>query len=230
MLNRVLVVAAHPDDEILGCGGTLSRLVANGSEVKTFILATGLNSRNQDKNKNLENEIYLLKKTSKKANNILGVTDINFIDLPDNKMDSIPLLEIIKKVENEFIKFNPNLVLTHYPGDLNIDHTITSKVVSTIFRPLPNLPKPIILYFETVSSTEWSIDQTIIGNIFSPDIHINIEYFLEKKCQALACYETEMRPYPHSRSIENIRNLAKYRGASNGINSVESFKLGRAIF
>ena len=221
MFERVLVVASHPDDEILGCGGTVARLAFRGSHIKTVIMSTGVTSRPENNN---AQSISQLKESSCKANKILGVSNIEFMDLPDNKMDSMPLLEIIQKVEGSFINFNPSLVLTHFSGDLNIDHVITAKTVTTVFRPLPNIPRPTILYFETASSTDWTIDDH-----FKPNIHINITEFIDKKKSALECYHSEMREFPHSRSIKNIIHLASTRGSSVGFNVAESFMLGRMV-
>jgi LmbE family N-acetylglucosaminyl deacetylase len=217
-MNKVILFAAHPDDEILGVAGTIARHTSEGDDVKVVIMAQGLASR---ENFNLE-DLKKLHNSTILANKTLGIKEENifFENCPDNQMDKLPQLEINKKVEFYINKFKPNIVYTHHAGDLNIDHRITHEAVMTACRPIPNQTVKKILCFETLSSSEWA------GYGFTPFIpnyFVNIEKSFNKKLEALSFYKSEMRDAPHSRSISNIENLAKFRGNSVGFEFAEAF-------
>ena len=153
MNKKILVVAAHPDDEVLGCGGTMARHAKNGDKVHIVFMSDGVNSRENVKY-NEENE---RREYAKKASEILGAQTPKFFDFPDNMMDTVPLLEIVKELEVYIQELQPNIVYTHYKGDLNIDHQITYQAVMTACRPTPRSSITQIYLFEILSSTEWSI-------------------------------------------------------------------------
>ena len=157
----------------------------------------------------------------------MGVERIRVCNFPDNRMDSVQLLDVIKKIEAEIADFHPDTVYTHHFGDVNVDHSITHKAVVTACRPLPGASVRNIFFFETPSSTEWQMMTT--NKNFYPNVYIDIESFLERKMAALHYYESEMREYPHSRSYEAIKILAQYRGFTIGRKYVEAFMLGRTI-
>jgi len=227
MSKKILVVAAHPDDEVLGCGGTIAKHKKNGDEVHVLILAEGITSREEKRSRNVcKTELSKLAIDSQKANNILGVDSLILHDYPDNRMDSINILDIVKLVEGYIDQYRPDVIYTHYGTDLNIDHQITNQAVITACRPVPGHPVKKILFFEVPSSTEWQISgQTF----FTPNYFMDISTTLEIKLQALEAYVSEMRNWPHSRSIKAVESLAQWRGASIGREAAEAFVLGRYI-
>ena len=220
--NKVLVVAAHPDDEILGLGGTLIKHVESGDQVFCLILGEGIMSRLDGK----KSDVDKLHSDSLKAGKIIGFEKIYFSNFPDNSFDSVPLLSITQGVEKYFKLIKPDIIYTHNGNDLNIDHQLTFQAVLTASRPC-NLDYLEEIYtFETPSSTEWQSKSPLV---FSPNLYVNIENTIEKKLLALSKYRSEMRPYPHSRSIKGIKILAQYRGLETGLKYAEAFCLIRKI-
>ena len=209
---KVLVVAAHSDDEVLGCGGTLMRHLSQGDEVRIIFLTNGVGGRGSNEGADVR------KLACKNVMNVLGVSSFQQFDFPDNQLDTVPLLEIVQKVEQTVFSFKPDIIYTHYAEDLNIDHRICSAAVSTACRPLPISLHREIFGFEINSSTEWST-----FNVFKPSHHVNIEGFLDQKIKLMGMYENEIRDFPHPRSCEAIRALAKWRGATAGFFAAEAF-------
>lgn len=225
---KVLVIAAHPDDEILGCGGTISRHLANADEVHVAIMAEGITSRSSLRNtQDSAEELSELQRIAREANRSLGVTSIWFYNFPDNRMDSIDRLEIVKSVEEMIALVEPEIVYTHHSGDVNIDHRIVHEAVFTACRPLPGSCVKTLLFFEVPSSTEWLPAGS--GQPFVPNYFVDISNHLERKLHALRIYESEMREWPHSRSLEALEHLARWRGASVGVLAGEAFVLGRKL-
>ncbi len=228
MAHRVLVVAAHPDDEVLGCGGTILRHVAAGDRVRIMIMAEGLTSRDMSRNVDLRHdELSDLHKCAKQVANLLGAEKLRICDFPDNRMDSVALLDVVKQVEAEIDEFMPDIVYTHHAGDVNIDHFITHKAVVTACRPLPGNTVMQLYFFETLSSTEWQVPTC--DTMFMPQLHVDVGDVIKKKLEILHLYESEMRQYPHSRSYEAVELLAKTRGFIIGKKYAESFMIGREI-
>lgn len=227
MNGPVLIVVAHPDDEVLGVGGTAALFAQKGRDVRVLILAEGATSRDpvRDTNKH-QKALTSLQKNAIDAADILGVCAPQFCGYPDNRLDSVELLDVIKAVERVVEEHQPTTVLTHHQSDLNIDHRIAFEAVLTACRPVPDQCVKEILCFETLSSTEWSAHQE---KSFYPNYYVDITAQLEQKLEALKCYASEMRPYPHARSIEAVEALAKMRGASAGVRAAEAFVLIRAI-
>lgn len=222
MSNRVLVVAAHPDDEVLGCGGTIARHVSEGDFVEVIFLADGVFSRADSTVEEFNKRIQ----SAEEARKILGVSKYHYLGFPDNRLDSIPLLDIVQPLERLIFMISPSVVYTHHHGDLNIDHKITNQAVLTACRPIPNSSIREIHSFEILSSTEWA---TPNHNPFLPNLHINITQFLETKLKALEAYRVEMREFPHSRSVDHVRTLACHRGNCLGLAAAESFEVIRKI-
>nr|WP_319392052.1 PIG-L family deacetylase [uncultured Desulfobacter sp.] len=222
-----LVIAAHPDDETLGCGGTIARLASEQKEVHILILGEGITSRQTDNRTSANEEISMLKKNSRQAGAILGVADIHLESFPDNKFDSIPLLDIVKVVESYIEKISPHTVFTHHGGDLNIDHSVTSRAVLTATRPMPGSPVKRLYAFETLSATEWSFGQ--IGQYFTPNCFINIQNHIHQKIEAMEAYGGEIRNFPHPRSAKAIKTLANLRGSMAGMAFAEAFSIVRTI-
>jgi LmbE family N-acetylglucosaminyl deacetylase len=228
MANKVLVIAAHPDDEVLGCGATMAKHVNRGDEVHTVILAEGITSRNQSRSRLASrSQLSKLAKDAKKAKEILGVKTLTLYDFPDNQMDSVALLKVIKVIEKHLKQIEPAIVYTHYSGDVNIDHRRIHDAVIAACRPFPAQTVKTLLFFEVPSSTDWNTNSTRMP--FAPDWFVDISETLSIKLQALRAYHSEMRPWPHARSYEAVEFLARWRGANMGIEAAEAFVTGRNI-
>ena len=222
-INNVLIIAAHPDDEVLGCGGSIARLTSQGSQVKVLFLADGVSARGSTDTRELQHR----HKAAKEAAGYLGIAHVDFDVFPDNQLDTVPLLSIIKKIEEEIITYQPDTVFTHHAGDLNIDHQLVHQAVVTACRPQPNHPVKTLLFFEIPSSTEWQSPHS--APIFAPNWFMDISETLTIKLQALEAYDEEMRAFPHPRSPKAIETLAHWRGATVGVAAAEAFMLGRQI-
>ena len=231
---KILVVVAHPDDEVLGMGGTILKHSKKGDKVTVAYLTTGITSRRSTNYKsnskyeitkkqenNLKKQILELQNDAKKVCNLLKVKKVKFYDFPDNELDTISLLKIIKTVEELIIKVKPERVYTSHFGDLNVDHRIVYESVLTAIRPSEIKVKEL-LCFELLSSTEWSFSYN-----FKPNYFINIEGELQKKISAMKLYKNEIRKYPHPRSIESIKHTAGKWGTVSGFNAAEAFQLIR---
>lgn len=226
--TKLLVVAAHPDDEILGCGGTVAKLVKKNYEAHVVIVSQGITSRySKLETKQSNKKLLNLKKSALKANKVLGVKTVSFLDFPDNRLDDICLLDIVKRLEQIIKKINPEIIFTHNSTDLNIDHKIVFDALITACRPLPMSKIKKILSFEVLSSTDWGTGSN--NDFFNPNYYVDVHKTLNLKLKALKEYKSEMKKWPHARSIETVKALAKFRGSSMGIKAAESFKLIRNI-
>ena len=226
MNKKILIVAAHPDDEVLGCGGTVARLIKEGYDAYTLILGEGITSR--DKSRNREKRLHDIKKLKDqiyKANKILGIKKVFTFDLPDNRFDSVDFLDIVKIIEEIKNKLKPEIIFTHSKSDLNIDHRITHKAVITATRPMKGETVKSIYAFEVLSFTEWNYPLS-----FSPNVYFNIEDTLGLKLKAMSEYKNELREYPHPRSLEGIKIKAKQRGMEAGFSYAEAFELIRRVY
>ncbi len=221
--DRVLVVAAHPDDEILGCGGTIAWHAQRDEPVHVLILAEGATSRPSATSA----MVTALQEASCAACETLGALEPQFAGFPDNRMDTVALHDVILRVEEVVTHISPTIVYTHHAGDLNVDHRIVNQAVVTACRPLPHHSVRAVRAFETVSSTEWSFGTR--GATFSPNFFIDIERQLDLKLRALEAYVSEMRRFPHARSSENVVHLARMRGASVGLSAAEAFVTVREV-
>ena len=228
MAKKILVVAAHPDDEVLGVGGTVMRHVAEGDTVHTMIMAEGLTSRSEvrDTAKDAEG-LSALHAAAKRVADFMGVEKLTICDFPDNRMDGVELLDVVKRIEAEVDAFQPDIVYTHHAGDVNVDHQMTHDAVLTACRPLPGEPVREMYFFETLSSTEWQICTP--DKVFLPNCYVDISDYIKKKIEVLHFYESEMRAYPHSRSYEAVNQLASLRGFTVGAMYAEAFEVGRII-
>jgi LmbE family N-acetylglucosaminyl deacetylase len=221
--NIILVIVAHPDDEVLGSGGTIAKHVENGDIVYGVSMTDGVASRG----KVTEMEINIRAQASINAGKILGLTWIEGGSFPDNAMDTVPLLAVAKVIENAKSLVNPTIVYTHSSADLNVDHRIVSQATLTAFRPEPNEVWEEIRTFEIVSATDYG--HKSITNIFYPNLYVDIKKTWNKKLAALNEYKMEIRDAPHARSFEGLENLAKYRGNQVGIYYAEAFEIIRKI-
>lgn len=234
---RVLVIAAHPDDEVLGMGGTIRKYVKDGHKVKIIIMATGIFARRSDRYQNsttyaidekskfiMNKQLHDLRKDAIRAGKILGVTDIDFADFPDNEMDTVSNLQITKKIESTIQEFNPETVYTHSQYDVNVDHRILYNATVTATRPTPKCKVKQVISFEIPSSTEWYFPSS-----FSPNIFVDISKEIHVKIKALLAYKNEVREFPHPRSAEAIEIIAKRWGTVSGFNAAEAFCLVRKL-
>lgn len=223
-MNKILVVAAHPDDELLGLGGTVRRLANAGKEIHAVILAEGITSRFDHRDEAEQTQLEELKEDAKKAASIVGYQSIEFCGFPDNRMDEVALLDIIKAVSKYVDKYNPDTIFTHHHGDLNIDHRRTCEAVLTACRPVGEYGVKRIYAFETPSSTEWNYNYT---EPFAPNVYFDVTDTLEAKVEGMACYRSESTVCPHPRSPEALRSLGEYRGSNVGYKMAEAFMLLR---
>lgn len=225
-MKNVLVVAAHPDDELLGEGGTIRRLANQGICCRAVILGEGITSRANRRDDVDDADLKRLKQDAHAAAKLVGYTSIDFCDLPDNRFDGMDLLDIIKKLDVYLGKYAPDTIFTHHHGDLNIDHRRTCEAVLTACRPVGEYYVQRIYSFETPSSTEWNYTY---AEPFVPNVFFDIEDTFEAKTQGMACYCSENALYPHPRSAQALRALAAYRGSNVGIQLAEGFMLLREI-
>lgn len=223
---NILVVAAHPDDEVLGCGATLARHARAGDTVHVLIVAEGATSRDDRRDvATRAPEIARLRAAAEVAAQTLGVASVSFGGLPDNRLDSVALLDVVKLIEQQVQTHRPAVVYTHHAGDLNVDHGVVHRAVLTACRPLPGQAIERLLFFEVPSSTEWAIG----GAAFTPNYFVDASETLALKMKALQAYASEMRPWPHPRSCAAVEHLARWRGACVGREAAEAFILGREI-
>lgn len=229
MTKRVLIIAAHPDDEILGCGGAMARHVKAGDMVSTVIVAEGLTSRDETRDADgRKEELSDLADTARKANAIVGVDDVTLVGLPDNRLDSLDRLDLVKVVEKQVQRVRPSIIYTHHRGDVNIDHNCLHAAVVTACRPMPGGHRvERLLFYEVASSTEWQTPASERG--FEPNWFVDIEATLALKLEALKAYDSEMRDWPHARSVKALEYLARWRGANIGVEAAEAFELGRQL-
>jgi LmbE family N-acetylglucosaminyl deacetylase len=222
MSRTILVIAAHADDEAIGCGGTIARHVAEGDAVHLIFMADGVTSRTGAGDAGIgEREA-----TAARAHKCLGVSSVSYLAFPDNRLDNVSLLDIVQRLEGAIVPLAPDVIYTHHHGDLNIDHRITHEAVMTACRPLPGSTVREIYAFEVMSSTEWGGPALAP---FSPQLSLDITEYLGVKLAALDAYRIEMRAAPHSRSIEHIRALALHRGHSAGVHAAEAFMVVRVL-
>lgn len=226
VVKKVLVVVAHPDDEILGCGATIRKMVDEGAEAYSLILSAGKASRD-DSEESLVDAQSALRDEMGKANAIIQVKKVFTADFPDNTFDTVPLLSIVKKVEEIKRLIEPDVIFTHHIGDMNIDHQLTHKAVLTATRPMAEECVKEIYSFEVPSSTEWNSFSK--DTAFVPNVFFDVSETLQYKIQAMAKYESELCDYPHTRSLEYIADSAKLWGAKVGLNNAEAFMLIRKV-
>ncbi|MDH2241156.1 PIG-L family deacetylase [Pseudomonas sp. GD03909] len=222
MSKTVLIVAAHTDDETLGCGGTIARHVADGDDVYAVFMADGITSRIQVNQSDLASRYS----AAEDARKILGIRKNFYLGLPDNRLDSLPLIDLVQQLEPIFRELKPSIIYTHHHGDLNVDHRITHQAVLTACRPMPGSSVRAIYAFEVMSSTEWA---TPVSEPFVPNHYVNISSQLGTKLDALRAYQLEMREAPHSRSVEHLKYLAHHRGHTVGLVAAEAFVTVRTI-
>jgi len=222
-----LVLAAHPDDEVLGCGGTIAKLTAE-HEVHIAILGEGITARYlRPGASDSSAAVSTLQEEARSVGSLLGAKSVSFQGLPDNRFDEKPLLEVVKSVEHLIQEIGPEVVYTHHPGDLNMDHQITFRAVLTATRPLADCPVQEVYSFEVPSSTEWAFHQ--LQPPFRPNVFVDISSTIETKLRGLERYKGEQRPFPHPRSREALKAIARRWGSVAGMDYAEAFELIRSL-
>ena len=233
---NILIIAAHPDDEVLGMGGTIAKHTSQHDTVSIIYMATGITGRRELSESEYEikntpkkiqedwqQEIGKLRQDANKSARLLKVKNVKFFDFPDNEMDGIHLLKVVKVIEKEIKSAKPDRIYTNHYGDLNVDHKVVYNATLVACRPT-NFPVKEILSFEVLSSTEWSYPYN-----FNPNYFINIEKYLGKKIKAMELFVNEIRKFPHPRSSENIKHVARRWGSVSGFNAAEAFELIRRL-
>ena len=227
-MTCVLVVAAHPDDEVLGCGGTIARHSDEGDQVQVLIFAEGSTSRQKQRDRlQAADELYSLAEAAKTAGAILGAEGIELLDFPDNRLDSLDRLDLVKRIEERIDRHQPQVVYVHHAGDVNVDHRRLHEAVVTACRPTPGHPVRRLLSFEVASSSEWQPPGS--APAFQPSWFVDISNHWQRKREALVAYSSEMRSWPHARSLEALEHLARWRGAQVGVEAAEAFCLLRQL-
>jgi LmbE family N-acetylglucosaminyl deacetylase len=219
--TRVVVIAAHPDDELLGAGGTLARHVLAGDEVHAIVVADGAGSRYPAE------LVSTLEKQARRAAEVIGFTSLRFLSLPDQRLDTVPLIELTQRLEGMLDEIRPGTVYTHFPEDVNADHGAVARSAWTACRPYARPEVRKFAVFETPSSTEWAWPMP--GTDFRPSLYVDVTDTLEVKVAAMECYETELRDYPHPRSSRALRERAACWGSHIGRPAAEPFVVLREV-
>lgn len=228
--KRILVVVAHPDDELLGLGGTMNRLIKDYNvTARVIILGEGITSRSNTRDRTLwEEQLSIHRQNIYDAQKAVGYQSVGIYDFADNRFDSVDLLDLIKVIEEEKAEFDPEVIFTHHGGDVNIDHQRTFEAVVTATRPMAHERVRTIVTFETPSGTEWRA--TSDPKHFIPNLFFSIsEENLNAKIKGMESYEFEKRAYPHPRSPEALKILAQRHGISVGTHYAEAFMIIRNI-
>ncbi|MFC5491855.1 PIG-L deacetylase family protein [Nocardioides caricicola] len=217
---RVLVVAAHPDDEVLGAGGTLAKHVDAGDEVRAIVVSEGATSRYED------TMVDELRSAGRRSGERIGFASLEFVGMPDQRLDAVALIDVTQALEPLIQDFRPDVLYTHAPMDVNTDHGIVSRAAWTACRPYAAPWLSRFLVFETPSSTEWA--WPIAEGSFQPNHFVDVSTTLERKLEAMRCYDEELRPYPHPRSVQALTERASYWGSRVGVTAAEPFMILRS--
>jgi LmbE family N-acetylglucosaminyl deacetylase len=218
---NVIVFAGHPDDEILGAGATLAGHASRGDAVHAVVLADGATSRYD------ETMEEALRKAGQRAAEQIGFASIRFEGLADQRLDTAPLIEITQGIETILEELDPEVVYTHFPGDVNLDHGVVARAVWTACRPyrFPRIRR--LAAFETPSSTEWA--WPLPDGTFNPSLFVDVSASLDAKLAAMECYSAELRDYPHPRSTRALRQRAEFWGSVVDRYAAEPFLIMREI-
>jgi LmbE family N-acetylglucosaminyl deacetylase len=218
---KVLVVAPHPDDEVLGCGGVMARHAAAGDEVYVAVVGRGIPEKFSDES------VARSRAELARAHRVLRVTDCRFLDFPVPRLDTVPGHELADSLGQLFSQWQPQTIYLPHHGDIHTDHGHVHTAGLVAARPMGGCPIRRVLAYETLSETEWA--RPGADTVFQPTVFIDIEPFLEQKIEAMSCYQSKLVPAPHPRSLETIRALARLRGSTAHLEAAEAFMLIREI-
>lgn len=224
---RVLCIAAHADDEVLGCGGTLARLAMEGHETYIAIFGEGITSRYKERDKADFSLVEQLQRRIGEVAQQLGAKEHFIHTLPDNRFDTVPTLDVVKLIEELVTRIKPQVIYTHHGGDLNVDHVVLHRATLTATRPMKGQCVKQVYAYEVASSTEWAFLQ--FAPAFHPNTFVDISDTLELKIQAMETYESEARLFPHPRSPDALRAIARRHGSVVGLGAAEVFQLIRSV-
>lgn len=216
---NILVISAHPDDEVLGPGGTILKHASAGDEVSILLACCGTNLRYG------REEADRLKATSEKVGELLGARRVLFGDLPDQGLDTLALTDVARRIEQTIAAVDPRTIYTHYWGDINRDHRVLCEAVAVAARPYAAPGVRSLACFETASSTEWGCPAGLPS--FHPQRFVDISAHLARKLDAFSLYTSEMRPWPHPRSREALEARARAWGSVIGVEAAEAFVISR---
>lgn len=225
--QRILVVVAHPDDEVLGCGGALARAKSLGAEVAVQFLGEGISARfpfGQYDDPEFHQQTRVRIDGAKKALDVLGISDFEFGTRLCGQFDSYPLISIVKDIERKLESYAPDILLTHNPSEVNIDHRLTYEAVEVACRPTRDFIPDEIYIFEIPCSGSWTFEST-----FRPNVFVDISEHWDTKLKAWSCYDGEARPFPFPRSVEGLKTIAQYRGLMSNLKMAEAFRLVRKV-
>lgn len=221
----ILVFAPHPDDEVMGCGGTITRHIAEGDIVYVCIVTRGKPPVYNHSPEILEKLPHDLYDEIEESHSVLGVKKTYYLQFPAVMLETVPRYELNRKISELINKIKPNVVYIPHFGDMQKDHALTSEAVMVAARPKGDCAVQAIYSYETLSETEWNIPH--VANIFIPNVYIDISKFLNKKFEAMKCFRSQLCEFPNPRSIQAIMALAKFRGSTMGADAAESFMLIR---
>ncbi len=224
---KILVIAAHPDDEVLGCGGTIPLLAQEGHQVYIAIMGEGITSRYTRREQADQFLVQALRTRSQQVAELLGARELFRYDLPDNRFDTVPLLNIVKIIEELVERLSPQVIYTQHGGDLNVDHMQVYRATLTATRPMAGHPVEALYAYEVASSTEWAFQK--FSPVFHPNVFVDISATLELKLEAMRLYDSEVRSFPHPRSPEALRAIARRWGSVVGLEAAEAFELVRLV-
>jgi LmbE family N-acetylglucosaminyl deacetylase len=218
--QQIAVIGAHPDDELLGAGGTLALHVRDGDDVHAIVVADGAGSRYTREMKDT------LEKQARRAAEVIGFASLRLLALPDQRLDTVPLIELTQRFEEMLDDIGPQIVYTHFPGDVNDDHGVVAKCAWVACRPYRRRLGKFAV-FETPSSTEWA--WPLPGTSLQPNLFVDITDTIDIKIAAMECYETELRDYPHPRSSRALRERAAHWGSHVDRLAAEPFRVLREL-
>jgi len=224
---RILVVAAHPDDEVLGCGGTLAKAIAAGAEVAVIFLGEGISARfpvGHYDSEEFRTQTRVRMEGAREAMLVLGIADCEFGERLCGQFDTYPLITIVKDIERKMELFKPHFLFTHNPSEVNIDHRLSYEAVEVACRPTRDFIATQVYTFEIPCSGSWTFDST-----FKPNVFVEVSEHWDMKLAAWACYDGEARPFPFPRSTEGLKTLAQYRGMMSNLKLAEAFRMVRMI-
>ncbi len=224
--DSILIISAHPDDEVIGCGGTILKAIELGAKVSVLFLGEGVSTRypNNENSKACKAAIKFREQSALKCLKSLGIRNFKFNHFLCTRFDTYPILNFVRIIENFIGKVKPNIIFTHNESEVNIDHVVTNKATEIACRPISKLSVKKIYAYEAVCSSNFKFKKN-----FSPDTYVDIKKYIKRKIKALKYYKNEIRNYPFPRSTLGIETQARYRGMQSGLEFAEAFELLRSI-